>query len=79
MAQTGKYGYIRPGDALEEIRAEEPVFILRAQDMLSVLTINAYLRLARDAGCDEEHIAGVEAQMREFSVWQSRNHVKIPD
>jgi hypothetical protein len=78
MAQAGKYGFIHPDNALPDIGQDEPVFILRAHDSLSVLTLESYASLADGAGCTEEHVEGVGDAIQRFRVWQATNGVKVP-
>jgi hypothetical protein len=78
MAQAGKYGIIHPDDALSGIGQDEPVFILRAHDSLSVLMLESYASLADGAGCTEEHVEGVGDVIQRFRVWQATNGVKVP-
>lgn len=66
------------------IPEDEPIFILRAQDTLSVPAIARYAILAQELEMDKpddawfRHIDEIQAQ---FSQWQTShaNKVKIPD
>lgn len=79
MAQAGKYGYIAPEDGFHGIHPEEPVFVLRAQDVLSTYTLTKYIRLANAAGLDPAFINQIIEARREFLAWQMNHHVKFPD
>lgn len=77
MAQETKYGDIEvPG-----IPKDEPIFILRSQDGVSLDTIRFYAREASRQGCSTEFVEAVLVCASEFSDWQSAHpsKVKIPD
>lgn len=78
MADAGKYGHIDPLDALDPIGVNEPVFILRAHDSISLFVLESYAMLADNAGCSEEHVEGISDVIRKFRAWQATNGVKIP-
>ena len=67
------------------IPEDEPIFILRAQDMLSIPTIARYDVAAREIAEHErpgkEWFESLEAHQAEFAKWQAENldKVKIPD
>lgn len=64
------------------IQEDEPIFILRAQDIVTVSTIHAYAMYAKEAGQeDEAWLEHVRADASEFSEWQAENadRVKLPD
>ncbi len=71
MALSGKYGKVDiPG-----IAAEEPVFILRAQDVLAAPVIRMYQLLAESHG---RPLAGeLDKQLESFRKWQGTR--KMPD
>jgi hypothetical protein len=71
MAISGKYGPIDiPG-----LGADEPVFVVRAQDLLSPAIVEMYKALA------ESHNAavadGLTAEIEKFKDWQGLK--KLPD
>lgn len=71
MAQSGKYGKLDiPG-----IAADEPVFILRAQDILAAPVIGMYQLLAESHGCP---LAGeLDRTIEAFRKWSGQK--KLPD
>lgn len=60
---------------------EEPVFVLRAKDALSLCAISAYLHSAAIVIQDEEQFEELEIIYKEFRLWKSENQdkVKLPD
>lgn len=77
MAFSEKYGLLKiPG-----IPDDEPVFILRAQDMLSLPLINAYVYLADEHGCEDEFFEKLNVTSYGFKKWQNEHssQVKRPD
>lgn len=77
MAEAGKYGHIHPMDALEEVGNDEPVFIIRARDSISLLALESYAVLADNAGCPEAHVEGIGDVIQKFREWQASNGVKV--
>jgi hypothetical protein len=81
---VGKYSYIH---SLLGIPANEPIFILRAQDRLSVATIVEYRRfytqrmLLDHQVPEEQFVANLDEVISDFIDWQQRNpgFVKLPD
>ncbi len=63
MAVCARYGRIE----IPSIGREEPVFILRAEDILAGDAIRMYKLLAEAHGCDLGEV--VERQIRLFSEW----------
>lgn len=83
----GGMRYVAPEDrpakgerVLERLHHHEPVFVIRAGDLLAPQALAAYAELARKAGLDE-HARGVEARAVQFLRWQSENRdlVRRPD
>lgn len=83
----GGYRYIAPEDmppkgegVIGRLHEDEPVFVIRAGDLLAPQALAAYAELARKAGLDE-HARGVEARAVQFLRWQSENRdlVRRPD
>lgn len=58
-----------------------PIFVLTAKDDLTLDVLDYYSDAAKDAHCSEEFIKGVDARLREFTIWQQTNveKVKLPD
>lgn len=78
-----KYNEVRK---LLGIPADEPIFILRAQDKLSVPTISRYRTFADSIEKPEdrraeEWFASLDEHTQEFVAWQAENakKVKLPD
>ena len=71
MALSEKYGRID----IARIGAEEPIFILRAQDRLALATIEMYRSLAASHGAPVA--ASVEKQLEAFRSWKGKK--KLPD
>jgi hypothetical protein len=71
MALSGKYGKVN----IPKIDADEPVFILRAQDRLAEATIEMYRLLAASHGLS---LAGaLQKEIENFRQW--KGHKKLPD
>ena len=66
---------------LLSIPEDEPIFILRAQDEISVETIAGYSELAAEAGADRNFLDGMASVAMQFADWRAsnRDRVKIPD
>lgn len=66
---------------LDRIPEDEPVFVLRAQDVLSMLTIREWLRMAERFEVRERKIAGAEDDLQQFREWRHSHssRVKLPD
>lgn len=77
MAVDTKYGDID----IEGIPDDEPVFVIRAKDEVSVQTLNQYADNATRNGSPSEHHASVRRRAAEFQEWQDANPdlVKTPD
>jgi hypothetical protein len=71
------------------IPEDEPIFVLRAQDRLSLPTIQRYANFAaqveatveRPEPFSQEWLANKDAVIEEFSAWQQEHSgkVKLPD
>lgn len=71
MAISGKYGKVN----IPKIGADEPVFILRAQDKLAEPAIEMYRSLAASHGCQLAN--DLEKEIQSFREWPGRK--KMPD
>lgn len=73
----------KAGKILEAVRGtDEPVFIFRAKDMLSVQVINFYAKLVEEyQGDDAEMGESVQHALMDFRNWQKANtdKVRLPD
>lgn len=71
MAISGKYGKI----AVPHIKEQEPIFILRAQDLLAGPTLEIYEILARSQGA--ALAGGLKKEIGRFRRWPGPK--KLPD
>ena len=71
MALSGKYGRLD----IPRIGAEEPVFILRAQDKLAEPAIEMYRLLAASHGC--QLAKTLQKEIDSFRQWKGVK--KLPD
>ncbi len=70
MAVSGKYGKI----SIPKVGADEPVFILRAQDKLAESALEMYRALA--ASHDRPVAQGLAKEIEAFKKWPTK---KMPD
>jgi hypothetical protein len=61
--------------------ADEPLFLLRAQDKAALNTLACYLPEARDADASEDYIAAAGKVYDAFKTWRCEHpdRVKVPD
>lgn len=71
MAQSGKYGNVD----IPTVGADEPVFILRAQDKLAETAVAMYRDLAASHGATVAR--DLEAEIERFQRWNGSR--KLPD
>lgn len=75
---SDKYGsiYVEKGN----LRPGEPIFLLRAQDLLATDAVRAYADLARISGrLEVERLAKAFAQRMEMWQDQNQDFIKLPD
>jgi hypothetical protein len=79
MGYDGKYG--RVTTERKDIPDDEPVIVLRAQDMHAIAALSVYWQACADGGADDEHLKAITETHRRFSLWQQQNpgKVKGPD
>lgn len=89
MAYDDKYGVItaergnivhgRSGVPLNE--SDEPVFIIRAQDVIGPAAVLEYAKLAELIGATHEHVDAVREVVKNMQYWRRMNPnlVKVPD
>lgn len=65
-----------PESCLNKAADDEPIFVLRAKDMLSPLAIEAWAEAAEDYGVPKDKIAEARALAARMSEWPDR---KVPD
>ena len=60
---------------------DEPIFVIRAQDELSLDLLNHYAYMCGANGVDDEFIDAIDERIVEFEEWQDANpdKVKLPD
>ena len=68
------YNRIQDPDGL--IPEDEPVFLLRAQDVVSVQTVETWARLAEESGADPDIVHRARRHANEMRKWHNK---KIPD
>lgn len=66
-------------DAEGLIPQDEPVFLLRAQDAISVLTVRFWAETAAAMGVSPVIVEQVRQHIRRFEDWRLLNGVKLPD
>ena len=71
MALSGKYGRVN----IPQIGEDEPVFILRAQDMLAISAIEIYRSLAESHGAPV--VETLQREINSFRAWDGQK--KVPD
>lgn len=72
--------YNRIQDPAGLIPENEPVFLIRAQDICAVPTLAKWVDFAKMYNVDTKMIQAVEEQIVEMQVWQKANGgPKIPD
>lgn len=77
MALDEKYGKLKIGN----IPDDEPVFVLRAQDVVAMNTLENYAHQAEVMGAKKSFVKDVLAVRDSFQKWQDDNDdkVKVPD
>lgn len=58
---------------------DEPYFVFRAKDKLSLDVLRYYHNLCVSSNCDTKQMESVSDWIHEFEVWQKHNVTKIPD
>jgi hypothetical protein len=76
MAQENKYGKITTERG--SIPEDEPVFLLRAQDVAALPTLGDYLENCRAAGASQAHMDGISSAIHRFHDWQESHTAKVP-
>jgi len=75
MAIETKYG----NPDIEGIPADEPIFILRAQDSAALTTLEDYRHNASTYGATHNFLLEVGDAIDRFSEWKVNNDTKTPD
>jgi len=73
---------LRPGcGCLGRVALDEPVFILRAQDILAPRVVVRWAHLAEQAGSPQDKVRAALQVAKQMADWQANNQhrVKLPD
>lgn len=78
MGYERKYGQVTTEHG--DIPADEPVFLLRAQDQSMVAMLDTYLALCSSLGSPQRHLNGIQEAREVVRTWQQDNpgRVKTP-
>lgn len=71
--------YDRIQDPAGLIPADEPVFLLRGQDLVAPFAVRMWARNAELAGADPAIVASAIAQAEAMERWHEAGHHKVPD
>lgn len=71
--------YDRFQDPAGIIPDDEPVFLVRGQDLAGPGTLRAWIELARLAGAADDIIAVVDRHANAMESWQRNRTSKVPD
>jgi hypothetical protein len=71
--------YQRFQDPLKKIPYDEPVMLLRAQDMFAPATLDFWANLAETGGAEQKIVDLIKSHANEMRKWQQEHAVKIPD
>jgi hypothetical protein len=66
-------------DPSGKIPADEPVFLIRAQDRVGPAAVAEWARLAADAGAGPDIIQKAFAHVSLMMAWQRKHGCKVPD
>ena len=66
-------------DSAHIIPEDEPVFLIRAQDVTAPRTVRAWVGLAEEAGANEDIIEAARQQAYKMEDWQVTHGSKTPD
>ena len=66
---------------LGRVALDEPVFILRAQDILAPRVVVRWAHLAEQAGSPQDKVRGALQVAKQMADWQvnNRHRLKVPD
>lgn len=70
---------IRGEGCLGKAADDEPVFVLRAQDLLAYETLRHWIYTARMNEVDADKIDGVVDDLEQFRQWSMDHTTKLPD
>lgn len=66
-------------DRAQLIPADEPVFLIRAQDKAAVPAAEAWCAEAERIGTDPQLVALVRHHIERVKAWQGKHGAKVPD
>jgi hypothetical protein len=66
-------------DPTGKIPEDEPVFLIRAQDIAGPTTVLCWANLAEKYGASREIVEAAKLQAARMHEWQSAGKVKVPD
>ena len=69
---------LRQGRVQPIIPDDEPVLLIRGQDLAAIPAGEAWCKAARELGADESLVAAVEQHLELIRAWQTE-HAKVPD
>jgi hypothetical protein len=69
----------RDDSCRDKAAEDEPLFTLRAQDMLAPMVVRAWADAARLAGSPASKVDDALQTANEMDAWQAANHSKVPD
>lgn len=72
-------GYTDDKGVFHKIPDDEPVFLIRAQDLCSSFVLLSYAKKAEDLGAKDNIIDSVLRQADRMIEWQSTHKCKCPD
>lgn len=71
--------YDRIQDPEGKIREDEPVFLIRAQDALASMTVEAWADFAEQWGASVSIVLAARVHAKRIREWQTKHGLKIPD
>lgn len=71
--------YNRIQDPENKIPEDEPVFLIRGQDIVGPMVVQVWARLAKNAGATPDIIEAAQRQSQAMQEWQEAHGSKIPD
>ncbi len=71
--------YDRIQDPAHLIPEDEPVFLIRGQDLVAPLVVREWAKLARLAGASNEIVQAAYRQAEAMIEWQDSHKRKVPD
>lgn len=71
--------YNRIQDPAGLIPEDEPVFLLRGQDIVAPQTVEFWAQFAEEAGAAPDIVSAALRQAREMKNWQKEHGYKVPD